>query len=351
MVDLTERQERILAAVCRDYVMTGTEVSSASLIRTHGFRWSSATIRQELATLERLGLLHRPHRSAGRRPTSAGLSYYVATLPHLNPRPQLVAVVDRGLRGGGGQHLASDLQAISYVLSEVAGCVAVSFWGESRAGEIADIDVVPVVGARALIVMTMSDRSTVMHRVSLARLQSMGEVAQTDELRRLQTRLRELCRGRTLELAKAELSRRQREREAQFDARLAEALDLARSLCAEASFDPFLVQIAGQPSLARDGRIAGLDEVLALLEDVHQLADVLCQILPDEPEVDVRAHVHVGVESTPKMHGMTLIGCRLPPMTEGQTGAVALLGSDRIDYATVIPLVEYAARTLATHTG
>jgi hypothetical protein len=49
---------------------------------------------------------------------------------------------------------------------------------------------------------------------------------------------------------------------------------------------------------------------------------------------------------------LTVVGCRLPlPQFDGSTGAVALLGSDRMDYASVIPLVEYAARTLARETG
>jgi hypothetical protein len=61
----------------------------------------------------------------------------------------------------------------------------------------------------------------------------------------------------------------------------------------------------------------------------------------------------VQVES---VQGLTLVGCRLPahhPSRDAagaRTGAVALLGSSRMDYASLIPLVEYAARALATHT-
>lgn len=349
---LSERQERILAAVCRDYVVTGREVSSSALMRRHGFRCSSATIRQDLAGLEREGLVYRPHASAGCLPTRAGLQRYVGALPKsAPPRPELAALVDRGLRDIG-QHIDSDLRVASCVLSEVAGCVAVTFWGASRTGVIAEIDVVQLVGPRALVVMTMDDRSTVMHPITFERHRTDDDY----ELRQLQERLRALCRGRTLPAARAELQERQTEGEAQFDRLLAEALRVGLTLCAGASLDPLWLQVAGQPILARGvSQVERLSEVLELLEDVHRLADVLCQLLPAPGRSDsVRAEVYVGFESRgaveDAMNGITLIGCRLRAAGEddGRTGAVALLGPDRLDYASVIPLVEYAARTLAT---
>lgn len=351
MPPLTERQERILSAVCRDYIVTGDEVSSGALQRTHGFRWSSATIRQELAALERLGLLHRAHCSSGRLPTTAGMRRYVAGLPKVHePRPDLVALVDRSL-GGAGDHLERSLRAASRVLSEVAGCVAVTFLGTPRGGRVAELDVVPLLEGRALVVMTLEDRSTVMQSVTLDRLAASAEDYDL-ELRGLLEHLRSLCRGRTLAGARAELLERQNEREARFDRVLAEALRVGLTLCAGASLDPLVLQLAGQPTLARDppqqGRLA---EVLGLLEDVHRLADVLCQLLPAS---ELEASVQVGLEAGPDVPpGLTVVGCRLPSGTSSgglSTGAVALLGSDRMDYASVIPLVEYAARTLAPHT-
>lgn len=346
---LSERQERILSALCRDYIVSGREVSSSGLQRTHGFRWSSATIRQELAALESMGFLERPHRSAGRLPTRSGMRRYVATLPTpLQPRPDLARVVDRSLRDPG-RHLERDLRAASRVLSEVAGCVAVTFLGQQRTGRIADVDIVPLHEARALVVMSFEDRSTVMHPVTLDRL-AAGSDDFDLEMTALLQRLRALCRGRTLCAARRELLDLQEEHEAHFDGVLAEALRVGLTLCAGASLEPLVLQVAGQPSLARQApAIEGLSEVLELLEDVHRLADVLCQLLPD-----LRVSVQVGLDALPDVpQGLTVVGCRLPhpdALGGSRTGAVALLGSPRMDYAAVIPLVEYAARTLAPHT-
>ncbi|CAG0947643.1 partial Heat-inducible transcription repressor HrcA, partial [Anaerolineae bacterium] len=79
MVDLTERQQKILAFVVHQYVENAQPVGSEAL-RRRGLNVSSATIRNELAELEELGYLSHPHTSAGRVPTEKGYRYFVESL-------------------------------------------------------------------------------------------------------------------------------------------------------------------------------------------------------------------------------------------------------------------------------
>lgn len=358
---LTPRQARILCAVCRDYAVHGGEVSSATLVRTHGFRWSPATIRSELAALERKGFLRRPHHSAGRRPTHEGLEHYVETLRAAPVPTELLAAVDHSLRGVHG-HPEEGMRTTVYLLSEAAGCVAVSFLGTTRAGVVRSLDVMPLVGARALVVLVMDTGRRSMHPVTVERLTDAEEDFGT-ALLNLQHRLRWLCLGRTLAEARSTVLDLQREQEARFDRVLAEALRVGLALCGGLWLDPLWLQVAGKPTLARE--LSGaeqLGEVLSLFEDTQRLAEVLCQLFPDPVEHDrVRAEVRVGAGglldrepgdgSVPALSGLALVGCRLPASPgapdAARKGAVALLGSDRMDYASVIPLVEYAARALA----
>jgi transcriptional regulator of heat shock response len=265
--------------------------------------------------------------------------------------------------------------------------VAVSFLGGARIGRIAEIEVVPFLGERALVVLSFDDGTAVMRPVNLDRIAGTDDIAATQ--RRICEKLRMLCRGRTLEAARSELLRRKGEEEARFDQTFAEALRIGLIVCAGAALDPLWLHVAGQPNLARglspDGASQsssrpfgpeGLGDLLELLEDYRRLADVLCQLLPGPADEDaLRARVRLGVPLSPLLPSraigtggpegvaegaershdtfeLTVVGCRLPlPQFDGSTGAVALLGSDRMDYAAVIPLVEYAARTLAAHTG
>lgn len=91
MEQLTERQEHLLRLIVHEYVSAGRAVGSKSLVETYGLPLSSATIRNEMAELERTGLISQPHTSAGRVPTDRGYRYYVEHLigePCLSPTEQ-----------------------------------------------------------------------------------------------------------------------------------------------------------------------------------------------------------------------------------------------------------------------
>jgi len=75
---LTERQRLILSLVVHDYTETATPVGSKTLVTRYKLDASPATVRNELATLTEMGLLHQPHTSAGRVPTEDGFRYFVA---------------------------------------------------------------------------------------------------------------------------------------------------------------------------------------------------------------------------------------------------------------------------------
>ncbi len=77
---LETRKKDVLFAVVREYVKTAEPVGSVTLIERYGFDLSSATIRNELAALEELGLIEQPHTSAGRIPSERGFQLFVDTV-------------------------------------------------------------------------------------------------------------------------------------------------------------------------------------------------------------------------------------------------------------------------------
>ncbi len=80
---MTERQQKILAAIVEQYAEVASPVGSSLMAKVFGV--SSATIRAEMAELERMGYISQPHTSAGRVPTDKGYRVYVNALANDNP--------------------------------------------------------------------------------------------------------------------------------------------------------------------------------------------------------------------------------------------------------------------------
>lgn len=367
---LSQRQERILIGLCRQHAIEGRPVASGALCRAVGLDCSSATIRSELAALERAGLVHKPHAASGRVPTAEGWRIYIDALPRHAARPEHQRMLDLIGPSGGGPDPRQGLRSTARVLSELAGCVAINFVGEARPGVVRALELLPLAegragtgkdeGARALVMLGLEDGASSVRTVDIDR-----DILERDpQLHRIQSLLRELTCGRSLEQAREQLRELLGAQEARVDHYLAEALRIGLLLCV-ASFDPLWMQVAGQGALARDvgregstGDPTSLGGLLELLDDYQRLAEVLCQLLP-EPDDAPQAAVHLDLTAArvelgslgSASSGLTLVGCRLrwPTMRDPNlptTGAVALLGSPRMDWEAVIPLVEYAARAM-----
>ena len=79
-MELSSRAQEVLAAIVREYILTGEAVGSRTLVQHQGINQSPATVRNVMSDLEDQGLLHQPHASAGRIPTDIGLRFFVDRL-------------------------------------------------------------------------------------------------------------------------------------------------------------------------------------------------------------------------------------------------------------------------------
>ena len=79
-VELDDRKNRVLKAIVEEYINTAEPVSSASIMNKNDLNYSSATIRNEMAELEKKGYIEKTHTSSGRIPSEKGYRYYVDEL-------------------------------------------------------------------------------------------------------------------------------------------------------------------------------------------------------------------------------------------------------------------------------
>ncbi|HEX9436052.1 MAG TPA: hypothetical protein VGA16_02685 [Candidatus Limnocylindria bacterium] len=122
--ELTPRQREILHAVIREHIVSARPVASAALVQRYRMDVSTATVRNELADLEELGLLTHPHTSAGRVPTDLGYRYFIESLmpqPHLRPEEQVTLSHQfRQASADAAQWLQLAASALARVTAEAA---------------------------------------------------------------------------------------------------------------------------------------------------------------------------------------------------------------------------------------
>ncbi len=155
-MELSERKKKLLAAIVERYIATGEPVGSKALAALPDLAVSSATIRNEMAELVSMGLLEQPHTSAGRIPSSAGYRYYVDNLMgryELSPNEKRLIDMKLQTASGDAQKV---LESAGNILAEMTRCAAVSTTPADEAAVVRRVELVPIGTRTAMIVMLTS---------------------------------------------------------------------------------------------------------------------------------------------------------------------------------------------------
>lgn len=153
---LDNRKKEILQAIIEEYIETAEPVSSKALVEKHGIDYSSATIRNDMAELEKIGLLDKPHTSSGRVPSAKGYRYYVDELINYNDISlQEIKYIQEQLETKINQ--IEDLTKITTsTLSEVTHYTSVGITPRAESQEIEEIKFV-LLGARLLMAVILTE--------------------------------------------------------------------------------------------------------------------------------------------------------------------------------------------------
>jgi len=338
LAELDERARDIFRRIVESYLENGDPVGSRTLSKS-GLSLSPASIRNTMQDLTQLGLLGAPHISAGRLPTHAGLRLFVDGLLEVGDvGEEERRSIEARLRAHG-RNYEDALNEASAILSGLAGGAAVVVTPTRDAG-VKHVEFVALGGDRNLAVMVFED-GTVENR--LIRLPpGVTPSALQEASNFLNTRLR----GRTLVEARvdlgAELDRARRELN-ETAARLVED-GLAAWSGGDAEDRALIVR--GRANLLEAAEaLEDLEKVRSLFEDLEQ-KEQLIQLL-DGVRDGAGVRIFIGAETRLfSLSGSAVIAA--PYMTGSQRvlGAIGVIGPARLNYARIIPLVDYTARVL-----
>jgi heat-inducible transcriptional repressor len=320
--ELTDRQRRVFAALVELHAATARPVGSEALAREGEMPLSAASIRGELAELERLGLLEREHAGSARIPSGLGYGYFVRTL--LAPRAltaELIERVDRTLT-----HSARDVEGLLHEASRLLSSLtqqlglahAVSLDEERLNG----IDLEALEARRALMVLRLGPETV---RTLVLELETPLDRGALDEVRAV---LCERLIGRTLADARERLA---------HDPELVRGSAVrmvARSAMASwTTSGATPLYSAGLAHIARQPEFSGsrLGPVLEMVEAGPPLNRLLVSGV--EGQVSVRPDL----DEAQALRGLCLVSYPLPGTLRG---AVGVLGPRRMDYARTVAVVD-----------
>ena len=337
LAELDARARDILRRVVETYLETGDPVGSVTVSRG-GVGLSSASIRNTMQDLTQLGLLAAPHTSAGRLPTHAGLRLFVDGLLEVGDLSDddRHAIESRlAAKGRGFEEALDEATAMLSGLAGGAGVVSTP----SREGGVKHVEFVALGSDQILTVMVFDD-GTVENR-----LMKTAPGLTPSALHEASNFLNARLMGRSLADARAEMGAELKRARAELDAAAARLVEdgLAAWSGQPDGGDRQLIVRGRANLLAETG--GDLERVRQLFEDLEQ-KEQLIGLLDDVREAQ-GVRIFIGAETRLfSLSGSAVIAA--PYMTGRQrvVGASGVIGPARLNYARIIPLVDYTARVL-----
>lgn len=326
---LDERKAAILRAVVEEYIDTAQPVGSAHVVRSSVVQVSSATVRNDMATLEQEGYLRQPHTSAGRIPTEKGYRFFVDNLGEPASLRRNDAVQVRSFFEQAHGELEQMLQDTSRLLGDLTSYAGVVVGPGPTEATVRSVQVVGITPTTALVVVVLSNGAVEKHTIELG--ESLGEECIGASTAHLAAHLTGSVRSGLVALPATG--------DAATDAVCARALASLRS---EGGDDPDQVFVGGTSQVARAfDAIETVREVLGVLEQQYVVVTLLRDVL------DRGLQVAIGTET-----GMApLAECALvvaPYQAEGQpAGTIGVLGPSRMDYPQAMAAVAVVSHRLS----
>jgi heat-inducible transcriptional repressor len=338
------RSRDIFRRIVDSFLADGEPVGSRNLARMLPASLSPATVRNVMSDLEHLGLIYSPHTSAGRLPTQRGLRFFVDAFMELGALSEEERRgIDKQIRDTNAsanlEHMLTEASQLLSGLSRGAGLVLAA---KQEAAALKHIEFIQLEPTRGLAVL-VSQTGEVENRV--VELPAGTTAAQLQEASNF---LNARIRGRTLGEARAEIARLKTETQGALDA-LSQALvekGLAVWAGAESGLPSRLI-VRGRANLLENVTAQADLELLRHLFDDLETQDGLLQLL-DLAEEGSGVRIFIGSEN--KLFSLSGSSLVVAPYRDGNArvvGALGVIGPTRLNYARIVPMVDYTAQLIS----
>jgi heat-inducible transcriptional repressor len=338
---LNERSREIFKRIVETYLTTGEPVGSRNLSRALPMTLSPASVRNVMSDLESLGLIYAPHTSAGRLPTQTGLRLFVDGLLEvgdisLEERNQIESRIAGSGRRRAVEELLGEAGEMLSGLSRCAGVVLV----DKQSKRLKQVEFVSLGEGRALAVL-VGEEGDVENRIV-----ALPDGLPLSSLREATNYLNARIGGLTLAEARARIEREFEERRAQLDALTASIVTAGLATWSGDGDERKSLIVCGRSHLLEDVRVMeDLERVRLLFEDLDTKTDLIQLLGLAEGAEGVR--IFIGSENKLfSLSGSALIVSPFEDTEQKIVGVLGVIGPTRLNYARIIPMVDYTAKLL-----
>ena len=340
VAQLNDRSREIFRQIVESYLATGEPVGSRNLSRIIPMTLSPASVRNVMQDLEQLGLIYAPHTSAGRLPTELGLRFFVDALMQIGDLSEPDRVAIEGQVAAAGTTVENVLTEASVLLSGLTRAAGVVLTAKTNV-RVKHIEFVRLEPERALVILVAEDGQVENRVLNLP----IGLPASA--LTEASNFLNAHVRGKTLAEAKAEL-------ETALEAGRAELDQLTQKIVA-AGFASWSGGERDERKLIVRGHANLLDDLKAVedLERVRRLFDELetkrgVADLLGRAERAEGVRIYIGSENKLfSLSGSSTIISPYHDASGGIVGVIGVIGPTRLNYARIVPMVDYTAKVVS----
>jgi heat-inducible transcriptional repressor len=340
---LDERSREIFRSIVEAYLETGEPTGSRTLSRTTSLGVSPATIRNVMQDLEALGLIHAPHASAGRLPTDLGLRFFLDSFLEFgalsaDDQTAIEAKVRAASEGGSLESLLGEAGQLLSGLSRGAALVLTS----KSDLRLKHIEFIRLDAQRALVVLVGAN-GLVENRV-IALPPGIAAASLNEASNFINARFA----GRTLGEAKAEIATLRLAARSEIDALAGQLVEAGVAVWAgSGEREPGTLIVSGHANLLGDVHtIDNLERVRHLFGELEAKEGFLK--LLDLAEEGEGVRIFIGSENKLfSLSGSSLVIAPYRDSGRKVIGALGIIGPMRLNYARIVPMVDYTAQVVA----
>ncbi|WP_243453761.1 heat-inducible transcriptional repressor HrcA [Sandaracinobacteroides saxicola] len=333
--DLSDRSRIIFRELVDSFLTTGTPVGSRTLSKLGSLGLSPASIRNVMQDLEELGLLAAPHTSAGRIPTERGLRLFVDGMMQVaQPDARETALIDREASTSGAP-LEEVLSRTTAALSGLSQCAAMVVVPKAEP-QLRALNFVPLAPGRVLAVLVGMDGSVENRVLDLPPDLPAAVLAQAENY--VNARLS----GLSLTAASGRLRQEVAANRAELDRLTADMVAQGLAAWSSDGARPILI-VRGSAHLLDSG---DLDRTRLLLEEL-EAKEEMARLLDQAREADA-LKIFIGAENKLfALSGSSVITAPYRGADGRIVGVVGVIGPTRLNYARVVPIVDFTANRLS----